>query len=64
MLVAVMPDVVGGVPIYMVMYVPNEEIKGSIDYTKIIQPYTKSARQTKQSTDAFKLFTAKMKAAQ
>ncbi len=64
MLVAVMPDVVGGVPIYMVMYVPNEEIKGSIDYTKIIQPYTKSARRTKQSTDAFKLFTAKMKAAQ
>lgn len=64
MLVAVMPDVVGGVPIYMVMYVPNEETKGCIDYTKYFQPYTKSARQTKQSTDTFKLFTAKMKAAQ
>lgn len=64
MLVVVTPDVLGGVPIYNVMYAPNEETKGSIDYTKIIQPYTKSARQTKQSTDAFKLFTAKMKAAQ
>lgn len=63
MLVVVMPHVVGGVPIYNVMYAPYEESKGCIDYTKIIQPYTKSARQTKQSTDAFKLFTAKMKAA-
>lgn len=64
MLVVVIPDVLGGVPIYNVMYAPYEESKGCIDYTKIIQPYTKSARQTKQSTDAFKLFTAKMKAAQ
>lgn len=64
MLVVVIPDVLGGVPIYNVVYAPNEETKGCIDYTKIIQPYTKSARQTKQSTDTFKLFTAKMKAAQ
>lgn len=64
MLVVVMPDVLGGVPIYNVIYAPNKETKGCIDYTKIFQPYTKSARQTKQSTDAFKLFTAKMKAAQ